>query len=89
MKIALGSLLLGILLVLASLGTVMSLISYIQLRTSKVLAIMLVFCVFLVKSSVMTVSRLWYPILSDPVDPIVLIFDICVLAVLFMYSIKE
>jgi len=89
MNIAFDSVLLGILLVLSILGTITSTISYFQLRTRKVMAITILFSIFLIKSSVMAVSRLWYPIISNSIDPIILVLDICILAALFLYGFKE
>ncbi|MFO7792897.1 MAG: hypothetical protein R6W73_07980 [Candidatus Saliniplasma sp.] len=89
MKIALSSLLLGIVVVLSATGTFISLVSYLQIRTRKVFAILLVFLIFLLKSSVMVISQLWHPILSDTADPLVLILDVIILAVLLLFSFME
>ena len=89
MNIALDSLLLGIIIVLSATGTIISLISYFQVRSRELLAAMSVFLIFLIKGIVIVVSRFWYNILSEAVDPIILAFDICVLAVLILYSFME
>ncbi len=89
MNIALDSLLLGIVVVLAAAGTSFSIISYFQIRTRELLAVMSVFLIFLIKGVVITISRLLYTILSEPVDPIILVFDVFVLTVLFLYSFME
>ncbi len=89
MNISLSSLLLGIVIVLAATGTFISLTSFLQIRTRKVFAILLIFLVFLLKSSLMVVSRLWYTIIPDSYEPIILVFDIVILAILLSFSFME
>lgn len=84
MKIALGTLILGILLIMAAFGLAVSLLSYLRIRTRKMMFVSLVFSVFLAKSVLLVISLFWEPLafLNESQYPI--FFDISVIVLILL-----
>lgn len=89
MKIALGTLLLGILLVLAAVGLTVSLVSYLRVRTRKMAFISIVFTLFLAKSILMVISLFWPLLAFLNQNQFPVVFDIAVIVCLLIAGLWE
>lgn len=88
MKLALDSLLLGLMLISAIMGFALSLLAYLRGRTKKLLAVVSVFSIFLVKGVLLS-AALFLNELQSLEGGYTLIFDIGVMAVLLFFTFLE
>ncbi len=89
MNLALDSLLLGIMVVIATTGLLFTLLAYLSSRSKRVLILLSVFSMFLLKGILLVISDLSDLLDLSRLPPAVLVIDIVVMGMLILSGFLE
>ncbi len=89
MNLALDSLLLGMMVVIAATGLLFTLLAYLSSRSKRVLILLSVFSMFLVKGILLVISDLSDLLDLSRLPPAVLVIDIVVMGMLILSGFLE